>query len=460
MPTRFFSKLLLILSLTSFWGYCCLRIKPVVASETSEKIFGENGANGTNGEKGEKGQDSEGLTYFTDGAQTNAIQLSGKDGQTGGNGSNGGDAICGDPPQNEAFNTQGSQGGDGGDAGDGGDGGQGGSLTIYTTDQEKLRQIEVIAGGGKGGAPGTPGQGGQGCRCPIPSWTIDSCTGNPGNIDYSCTTRQYTCSDGTNGRIGRGGNPGRDGSPGTLTLINSNQPLTNDQPSATISLAQVKDRGYTLSRNRWENRTGAVALFAQGSVIADQYLELVERQENSFVVIWNAPQPFTPFAEKTITINLKDNQEVEAIFPDDIWLESKVLEQNKVTQYFVFNALLASQVTDLKVDNLSGSDSDLLLSVVDNSQKSDLIETKFNLKYRIIVGDTAFNYRTRYEGDIPAELVTYSNNTYTIALGKLPIEPNAIKSGSQVEIILEATRSFAGRSAQQKLIYRNVIKGN
>ncbi len=91
-----------------------------------------------------------------------------------------------------------------------------------------------------------------------------------------------------------------------------------------------------------------------------------------------------------------------------------------------------------------------------------MIATQFQIKYRAARASDRFSsnadYRTRYEGNIPAELVSRSNNRFTLNLGKLPIESEFLRPGVAVEIELVATRSFAGRSTEQKIEWRGQIR--
>ncbi len=437
------------------------KICQLIASAEQIVSFGRDGKDGIEGENGEKGKDSETLTIFADGSPLN-LNLSGQKGLSGQNGENGSNAICENQPVNVNYNLWGASGGDGGNGGNGGDGGDGGSLTIYATDKSYLSQIYVEAGGGQGGESGQGGTGGIGCQCPQPFWTVESCSGRPGSPDYSCSTREYRCLGGDAGKNGRAGRVGRDGKLGSLTLINSRTPLAPDRLTASVTMSVLKERGFSLSKNIWETKTGAVSLFAEGSVIDDQYLELVERAENSVVLIWNAPQDFAPFRDRTVTLNLQDDRSVTMNFPDDIWLETSILPRNNVTELFVFNAIRANQATELESKGLSGVGLGLKLDLVDKAQKSDLISTSFYLKYSVSnSGEARFrnvsDYIVRFEGEVPPEFVNYSGNEFTINIGELPIEPQYLEIDRAVQIQLEITRTFGDNSAKQTITEKEIL---
>ncbi|BAQ66703.1 hypothetical protein [Geminocystis sp. NIES-3709] len=423
--------------------------------------FGKDGAEGTNGKDGNIGRNSEALTIFADGSPLN-LNLSGQEGLSGENGATGENALCDNQPVNVNYNLVGGNGGDGGTGGNGGDGGNGGSLTIYATDKNYLRQIYVQSNGGKGGRPGEGGNGGSGCQCPKPYWTVESCSGKPGSPDYSCGTKEFRCINGENGKNGRSGRAGRDGKLGSLTLINRNQPLAPDRLTASVTMAELKNRGFSLSKNIWETRTGATNLFAQGSIIDDQYLELVERVENSVVLIWNAPQVFAPFGDRTITLNLQDDRNVAMKFPEDLWLETNILQRNNVTELFVFNAIKSQDAIRLKNKSLSGFGENLQLEIIDEAEKSDLIATNFYIRYSVSNSPEArlrpvSDYTLRYEGEIPPQFIRYGNNRFIIDVGKLPIDSRHLEVGRAVQIQIDAKRTFANNSATQTLIEKNIL---
>lgn len=460
MPVRFSQQTFFFISLLilPFVLPSAISVDSCQAQEI--QTFGESPSKSKDGVNGQNGVDSQSITIFADGSQT-TLDLSGGEGSPGENGEAGADAICEQQPLDVPTNLKGAEGGDGGDAGDGGNGGHGGDLTIYVTDRADLKQIYVLSPGGRGGDPGQGGPGGAGCQCAQPFWTIQTCTGSPGTPGHRCTSVEYQCFDGETGRNGRNGAAGRDGNPGSLTLINSNRPLVEDQGVATVSMSELQQRGFILSRNHWETRTGAAELFAPGSIIADQYLELVERLENSVLLIWNAPQSFSNFADQPVTLELLENNEIKITVPDEIWLEATTVQQNNITEFLVFNAFLKEDVIQFKSEGLSGSGTDLQLTVVDAGAKSDLVNTQFSLRYRTTPQGGGFlrnrDYRTRFEDKIPPELISYQNNRFVFSLGELPIEAEFLTPGTNVEIELTILRSFQDKSAEQTLVIRETI---
>jgi hypothetical protein len=423
--------------------------------------FGEKGKSAENGEDGIKGKNSEALTIFADGSPLN-LNLSGQDGTDGTNGEIGDSALCENQPANVSYNLVGANGGDGGNGGNGGDGGDGGSLTVYASNKDYLKQITVQAGGGKGGEAGDGGNGGNSCQCPQPYWVVESCTGSPGSPNYSCGTKEYRCLNGEKGKNGRAGRDGREGKLGTLTLINSNTPLPPDRITASVSMGELKSRGFSLSKNIWEARTGATELFAPGSIINDQYLELVERIENAVVLVWNAPQPFALYSDRNLTLSLQDDQSIQITVPNDLWFQADQIQKNKVTELFIFNVIQASDATKLVSNGLSGFGENLQLELIDKAEQSDLIETSFTIKYSVSnSSDNRFrqanDYTLRYQGQIPPNLIRYSNNRFMLDLGKLPIEPRYLELDRSVQVEIEITRSFGKNSAVQTIVARDIL---
>ena len=426
------------------------------------KSFGQIGPDSPDGQKGQDGRDSDSLTVFADGSPM-TLDLSGENGFPGKDGLTGGEALCDTQPEDVEKDLQASNGGDGGDGGDGGTGGNGGNLTIYTTDKNHLQQIYAIAVGGEGGTGGQGGSGGAGCQCSVPYWNKQTCTGKPGSSKYKCTTEEFQCTDGITGRTGRDGRAGRNGRLGTLTVINLDKSLAPDQPQTTINIAELKDRGFTLSKNHWESRTGAPQLLAPGSIIAEQYQELVSRQEHTVLLAWDAAQSVQDFAKQRVTLALKGEDDVQITFPEELWLETNELQRDNITEIFVFNAILEKDATRLKSEGFSGAQENLQLQLVDKADQSDIINTSFSLKYRVSnsTENARFrrvaDYKTKYEGEVPTEAIIRNGDRFTLNLGQLPIPPQYLETGTAVELYLTVQRSFGDRSAVQKITVRDIL---
>ena len=471
MQIRFFSKLSLFIAvfsvpqlLTSANIAPAFLCSNLLAAEM--QLSGEPGEDGEEGLKGKNGRNGDNLTVFADGTSM-TLDLTGADGATGEQGIQGYDAFCEQPTEAVGKDLQGADGGNGGDGGDGGIGGNAGSLTVYTTNKEHLKQIYVIAAGGEGGAPGTAGEGGAGCECDRPYWNEETCFGEPGSSNYSCTTEEFQCVNGDTGRKGRKGRKGRDGKIGNLTLINLDKSLSPDFPEVTAPISELKGRGFTLSKNIWKSQDNASSLFAPGSIIANKYKELVARHEHSVLIAWDAPQPVENFDDHQITLSLKGKDDANIFLPEDLWLETKTVKRDNLTELFVFNAVHTDDVADLKIDGLFGQGANLELDVFDEAEQSNLIATDFSIKYRVgeeseeknFFGGSSTVYKTKYEGAIPPEAIVRDGNLFTLKLGQLPIPPEYLQPGLEVEIELAAKRSLGENSQLKKLSTRTEIEG-
>jgi hypothetical protein len=471
MQVRFLSKLSLFITIlvlpqfiTSNHNSQSLLCSTVLAAEA--ETLGEPGYSGETGAKGENGRNSDNLTVFADGSSM-TLDLTGGNGAAGEQGIKGEAAFCEQQTEEVGKNLRGADGGNGGDGGDGGVGGNAGSLTVYTTNPEHLKQIYVIAAGGEGGEPGSAGEGGEGCECDRPYWNEETCFGEPGTSNYSCTTEEFQCTDGYSGRKGRAGRKGRDGKIGNLTLINLDKSLDPDFPEVTAPIGELQGRGFTLSKNIWQTKNNAKSLFAPGSIIADKYQELVARHEHTVLVVWDAPQPVENFDDKKITLSLKGENDANIFLPEDLWLETKKVKRDNITELFVFNAVRTEDVDNLEIDGLVGQGANLELDIFDEAEKSDLIATDFSIKYRVgepaedrgflgLGSDT--DYKTKYEGSIPKEAIAKEGNLFTLQLGKLPIPQEYLQPGQKVEVEVMAKRSLGENSKVKKLSTRTQIE--
>ncbi|MBF2088473.1 MAG: collagen-like protein [Synechococcales cyanobacterium K44_A2020_017] len=444
-----------ILSIPAIAQEVCLA--QTYGQSSNARRYGTDGTDGFRGREGRSGQDGQSRTLVLDGSPVN-LNLSGTDGGDGDDGGNGRSAFCGWQPRDRS-DVRAANGGQGGDGGDGGNGGNGGSVTVYYTDPTQLRSLSVIAAGGRAGRGGRPGYGAAGCRCERSYWEEEVCTGTPGSANRSCRTERYRCRDGADGRNGQSGREGRPGQLGRLTLVQQAEPLAPDNPNITFSLSRFQQQPVSLSRNIWATRRGASTLLASGSIVADEYREFVERAEQTVQLNWAAERSLSEVANESLGLELLENQSVRVTVPEDVWLVGDLQYEESVATYTVSELVLRSEATQLAVGEFSGSGADLQLSVVDLADKSDVVATRFELRYRSTedrFGDRG-RFGTRYEGEVPAEWVTQNFNRFSIDLGQLPIDARYRQSGVRVEIELKAIRSLGGQSAEQTMSWRGSI---
>jgi hypothetical protein len=75
------------------------------------------------------------------------------------------------------------------------------------------------------------------CNCPPRKWEVKSCKGTPGTPDHKCTNKVYRCYDGRNRSDGSDGRDGKRSSLGTLSIINSKEPLVKDKPTQKVAIS-------------------------------------------------------------------------------------------------------------------------------------------------------------------------------------------------------------------------------
>ena len=135
---------------------------------------------------------------------------------------------------------------------------------------------------------------------------------------------------------------------------------------------------------------------------------------------------------------------------------------NNITELIVVNAVLRQQAVQLASEGITNNGTNLLLTVSDTAQLSDLINSEFSIRYRTVEGNNDNlrrnrNSRTRFEGEIPPELISYEYNQFVIAVGELPIESRFLTPGTNIEIDLIVTRNFLDNSAVQQVNFMGTI---
>jgi hypothetical protein len=457
--SRYSILLLATASFASFLPPSSSVLCPDVAQASGTQHFGESGQSGASGESGNAGRSGADRVIFADGSAA-SFEISGEDGEDGEDGRDGRDAYCRRQPREEDRNIYAASGGRGGNGGSGGNGGNGGNVTIYYTNLADLKNIFIRAEGGEGGRGAPGGYGGEGCQCTRRHWERKVCKGTPGSPDYKCKTRRYSCTDGSDGSNGSRGRDGQDGQLGRLSLIKGQQPLADDKPTLTAPIASLGTRPIALAKNLWEVRSGAVPLLASGSIVEDQYREFVGRIEGTFQLVWQDTASIAGFND-VATLTLADSGQVKIDFPEDLWIDGTVAQQDGLTTFTVAHVIHKKDVTRLAIGEVAQADNNLTVTIVDLGGRAEILNTQFQIKYRTKSGDrfsNFSNYETRYQGTLPATVVSRNYNRYTIALGQLPIEAEYLRKGTEVEIELVATRTLTERSATQKIEWQGKIR--
>lgn len=408
----------------------------------SSRQFGSDGRDGRRGSTGSPGSDGPDREAAISGSWQQ-FDLSGGDGGDGGRGGYGHDAYGCSQPHRPSHNLRGADGGDGGRGGSGGRGGHGGNLTLFYQQRSHLRQVRVVAVGGPGGRGGQGGWGGDGCDCDDRSWERDD--------------RRYYCYNGRDGRRGTPGTFGADGNLGTLSLVGGLTALEPELPEVTLPLSELTAAPVYLSRNIWETRSGARDLLAPNSFVADEYREFVDRLEGSFEVVWNVDRDAADLDNFPLTLALDETGDIGLESPEDLWLDSEISQQGDRVILSVLHAIPAREVTQLRLADVSRNFDGFQIALVDLAQQSDILATEFAIEYRS-GDDRRRSLRTRYEGEIPGNLVDRHYNRFVIDVESLPIDGEFLEAGTNVEIEITVKRSLGNRTAEQQLLWQGEIR--
>jgi hypothetical protein len=464
-PTPFKSALIL--------SACTLMSLSTVARADTFGIPGAPGAAGSNGYTGANGQS---VSTVASGQAQN-FNLRGQDGGNGGNGQPGGQAQeCRQPPpvRTDFFGAPGGSGGSGGYGGYGGYGGNGGSLTVYYSDIANLKLISVDATPGRGGNAGYGANGDNGCGCERREWFVPvqvchqetpppahQAAPAPGHSPAPTPTPQPTtvcdtvqerhvCVDGQAGGNGSNFSGGSAGQYGSATLIQSLTPLTPTNPSASAQVGSLPSQ-TTLTTDNWASAPGAGALFAPGSQISDTYQYWAGRKTVQTSVVWNASTPQSSCSSQAIAVQVNGAGQVSASIENGtVWAQLSVnYAADGSATVSVDKAVPANEATQL-AGSISGSDSGLVEVLNDATKVSTLVDTQIQAK----VSTPGFLgvMTSRFNGQVPANLLSINDSSIVIDIGKLPGLPSGdIKKGKKVKIELTVTRSLGGQSANQEI---------
>ncbi|NMF83631.1 hypothetical protein [Nodosilinea sp. P-1105] len=400
----------------------------------------------------------------------------------------------------------------------GGPGGDGGVLTVYYTDLDNLRQVYVDASGGRGGAGS---QGIDGFTCPPPPLetpevtspeinlpalnspetnledlfppspsfeppsdiNIDDILSPPaipqsdGDLPEQSLAKELKSSapltaqtvnpfpisrsipSGCRRVSARSGGRGRDGNVGHLRLVNQQEPLPLERSRVATTLSELTSQTFELSKHVWRERRGAADLLAPGSIIADTYLEFVERLEATAQLDWQADPPIEEFADQPASLSLEDDGRISLSLTEDLWPLTETQYQDELATVIVQDFIPADEVTELAPGLMGRDGNSLTFSVIDLAGHSEVLYTDFHIRYRSGISHSSRpRWQTRYEGEIPAELVTRDHNRFVIDLSQLPIEAQYQRSGTPVNIEITATRSLGDRAKTQTLRWQDQLR--
>lgn len=258
------------------------------------------------------------------------------------------------------------------------------------------------------------------------------------------------------------GPAGQDGQPGKIRLIKAPEPLPPEQPAVTVSLSDLSDRTFDLSKHLWETNSGAAALLAPGSTIADEYLEFIARLEETVRVQWQGATYPSQSEVDQVIVSLNQQGDVELDFGSEVWVDHTSQRQESGLEIAIAALVPVEEVTDLALGRVVADDNTLNLQVIDRAGHADTLATTFHIHYRSAPAGALHEprprWQTRYQGEIPAELVTRDHNRFVIDLSQLPIEAQYQRSGTPVNIEITATRSLGDRAKTQTLRWQDQLR--
>lgn len=420
---------------------------PGIAPATDNPgVFGSQGLDGRPGLPGHDGLDGAPQTVFATG-RPQTIVTRGSDGSSGGNGENGSPAEDCVIPRHPDRDLVGARGGHGGDGGDGGIGGDGGNVTIHYRRPGDLRRITIDSSPGRGAPGGYGGRGAPGCLCPDPHIErrvcIDRTDKKTKKTVTECRTVSYRCEDGAHGHDGRNGQPGRDGLPGKLTLIPRMRPLRPAIERRVIDIRDITRRTWTLSRNRWVERDGALALLAPGSVVADEYRLFAGRTTVRHRFRWRAKRPLAGFSGR-VRLELVGNDSI-AHFPPDIWLARSIKRRAGTTTETITHAIRRDEALRLafalKTTKKNGRP---IVVITETAPTPAGVTTGLRIR---IDGARLFGWKRLYEGAIPPHALQRTDNGWRIAIDQLPLKKKYLQPGRRIRIRVQVTRGYHGNNA-------------
>jgi hypothetical protein len=152
-----------------------------------------------------------------------------------------------------------------------------------------------------------------------------------------------------------------------------------------------------------------------------------------------------------IGAGIDESGEIYISTDEDLWIEGELTHTDKRTTYRVTGAVLASEARELALGRKEGQGQQAKLNIVDLGQVSNLVETRFKVRYEVKEDDRRARFITRYDAELPAELVTEGQDRFTLNLGQLPIAGRYVEAGTEVRVDITITRSYAGKQTEQVL---------
>ena len=427
--------------------------------------FGIQGRDGQSGRSGALGSDGQSITFYAS-SDFRTLYLNGEDGSDGTDGYNGSDAYACNQRMGR-FNEIGARGGNGGYGGNGGNGGDGGDITIFYQSDDDLKNITVQNKGGVAGRGAYGGSPGQGCFCYQRSWTHRVCrtvsqcrdrrvcdtngqncrTQRDCRPVRRCHTEYYSCANGQAGGNGRNGRNGRDGSFGKVNLVKSLNSLPAQNPRATLTIGQLSQSDFVLSKRIWSRRSDGHSRLGNGSVISGQYREFVKLAVHKVGIKWNSNRNIDQFKNFQIAA-VFDGHEVAFNMPHGVLIDYELVKNGDSTAIVVNDIFTEDEVKQLEILSTKGYGNSLEVIVKDGFKVSDKVTNKVKLqwvhrKWRI--------WYVVYDQVVPTEFIDVDSESIKVSVGRVGIGRTYINRGKLIRYTLWIKRSLGNRTIEVKL---------
>jgi|GEM_PF-4829948 hypothetical protein len=435
--------------------------------------FGTQGQSGSSGRSGYSGTDGQNIQLFAhELTQLTKYNLDGDRGHDGSEGYDGQDATSCYYSEGEE-SIVGADAGAGGDGGDGGSGGDGGRSVIYYSDIAQLKKLMITAIPGQGGYASYGGRGGsRGCYCNRPYWYVQKCHDEmvpdtrPPECDRDgkpiprppisrrvCEDHTYTCTDGRAGNPGRRGSDGSRGSYGYLTLIKSDSELLEETSSGQMAINKLTANvpsTHVLTENLFEGKSGANALLAPGSQVADRYNEFSRRAIENVHVLWTSTKEAHRYFG-TVYSYISNGQVSFRYTSDDILITEEKHEGTDHT-FIIKDAYKFGDFTQLALRK-SGSGKRTQIIATAPTPNQNLVKDQFTVRItyiRWLLPD-----KVVFSNTVPENLIQRGKDQTTINLGQLRFEDSSSIWNKKLLIEFKYTRNVKGASgnAVKNLIY-------
>ena len=235
--------------------------------------------------------------------------------------------------------------------------------------------------------------------------------------------------------------------------------LPSDRPFASAGVSRIDGTPYALSKHVWSSRSGSSARLAPGSIVANSYREYQRTVTGTMNVFWDGFFPASRFPSSSATISISDSGSMDIGFSDEIWVEGTKEVSGTTTNFFVSNAVLESDVDDLKSGGLLKTEKDLELIVIDSSGVSEIVNTVWDIKIEAEDRFRRGRLKKVFDGVVPQNLISSERGRrFVLELGQLDLDTKKLKRNTEVRVTVKARRSFGGKSKTVEFIINRSLR--